>query len=356
MSLTKKIADIARQLRREQTEEENKLWQQVRNRKLNGLKFLRQHPVEYQYVQGQPYFFIADFYCDEKKLIIEVDGKVHDFQKDFDQNRDTILASLGLVTLRIKNEELVDVYEVLKKIREFIEHLPSTDPRLRFAKSSPLFKEERGQIERSEIRGELAQGEQSNIAILLLAAGSSSRMGRSKQLLPIQGEPLLLRTTKAALQSQANNTVVVLGANAEKHEAVIKHLPVTIIVNDEWEQGMGNSLKMGLRHLTYTYPDLKAVLVLVCDQPLLTTAVLDELIRAHHETKKEIVASFYGDSPGVPVIFDRTLFLQLSQLKDQQGAKKIILENKEQVHAMAWPEGEIDLDTWEEYLHFSNKR
>jgi len=349
MSLTKKITDIARQLRREQTEEENKLWQQVRNRKLNGLKFLRQHPVEYQYVQGQPYFFIADFYCDEKKLIIEVDGKVHDFQKDFDQNRDTILASLGLVTLRIKNEELVDVYEVLKKIREFITDLPpSTHPRSHVVRSSPSLQRREGVTSRSEVGGELA--------ILLLAAGSSSRMGRSKQLLPIQGEPLLLRTTKAALQSQANNTVVVLGANAEKHEAVIKHLPVTIIVNEEWEKGMGSSLKAGLNHLVENNPGLRAVMILVCDQPLLTTQHLNRLINTYKETQQVIVASFYSDSSGVPALFDRSLFSDLLLLDNSHGAKKIIVENRELVYAIDFPEGATDLDTWEEYLRFKNDK
>ncbi len=345
MSLSKKIVDISKQLRREQTKEETELWQHLRNRKLSGLKFHRQHPIEYQYVEGQPFFFIADFYCDEKKLIIEVDGKVHDFQKDYDANRDAILASLDLTTLRIKNEELVEVYEVLKKIREVVAQLPSsTHPRLRYAKSSPLFEEERGQIERSEIRGELA--------ILLLAAGSSSRMGQSKQLLPIHGEPLLLRTTKSALQSQAHKTVVVLGANAGKHEAVIKHLPVTIFINEEWEKGMGSSIKAGLNHLIATYFDLKAVLILVCDQPLLTTVLLDEIISSYRETKNKIIASFYGGTPGVPALFDHSLFTQLLRLEDQQGAKKVILGNSDQVHSINWPEGEIDLDTWREYLLF----
>lgn len=348
MSLSKKTVDIARQLRREQTEEEDKLWQQVRNRTLNGLKFLRQHPIEYQYVQGQPYFFIADFYCDEKKLVIEVDGKVHDFQKDYDQNRDAILASLGLVTLRIKNEELAEVYVVLKKIRAFIAQLSSsTRPRSHVVRSSPSLQGREGVSSRSEVGGELA--------ILLLAAGASSRMGQSKQLLSIDGEPLLLRTTKSALKSQAHTTVVVLGANAEKHEAVIQHLPVSIIVNEEWKKGMGSSLKSGLNHLISNHPDVKAILVIVCDQPLLTTVLLDKIISSYRETNKNIIASVYAEMPGVPALFDQSLFAQLLQLGDQQGAKKVILENSDLVHSIDWPEGEIDLDTSDDYLKFNSK-
>jgi very-short-patch-repair endonuclease len=101
------------------------LWQNLRNRKLLGLKFLRQHPIVYGGSEFSPDFFVADFYCEEKKSIIELDGKYHDFQKDFDENRDSILKELGLRTLRIRNEDLKNVSEVLKKIREFVTHPPS---------------------------------------------------------------------------------------------------------------------------------------------------------------------------------------------------------------------------------------
>lgn len=196
--------------------------------------------------------------------------------------------------------------------------------------------------------------ESAKIAILLLAAGSSSRMGQSKQLLTIQGEPLLLRTAKSALQSNANQVAVVLGANADQHEEVIKTLPVTIIVNEEWKNGMGSSIKAGLNHLMNATPALNAVLILVCDQPLLTTALLDEIISSYLETKKKIISSFYGGSLGVPAFFDQSLFPKLLQLEDQQGAKKVILGDSDQAHFIQWPEGEVDLDTWEEYLKFNS--
>ena len=111
----------ARKLRREMTEEEIILWQKLRGRKFLGLKFLRQHPVIYDRINYAPKYFIPDFYCAEKKLVIEVDGKIHDFQKERDIEREEILKDGGLHILRFKNEEINDdVFKVLKKIEAFI--------------------------------------------------------------------------------------------------------------------------------------------------------------------------------------------------------------------------------------------
>ena len=116
----------ARKLRREMTPEEIILWQQLRNRKFRGLKFLRQHPIIYERLNYKPLFFITDFYCAEKKLVIELDGKIHDFQKQKDQERENILKDMGLYILRIKNEEISsDIIEVLQKIKQFIVEINS---------------------------------------------------------------------------------------------------------------------------------------------------------------------------------------------------------------------------------------
>jgi len=110
----------ARQLRREMTKAEKSIWQKVRNRQFMSLKFLRQHPFIYQVIDNTPRYFVADFYCAEKNLIIEVDGKIHDSQMDDDQHREDILQSLGLKIMRIKNEEIEDINLVLAKIKAFI--------------------------------------------------------------------------------------------------------------------------------------------------------------------------------------------------------------------------------------------
>src|SRR3989338_972149 len=119
MKEKKTITQLARDLRKNQTPAESLLWKNLRNRKLQELKFNRQFPVVYgRNFDGTSLFFIADFYCHEKKLIIELDGKIHDFQKEYDKEREHILNQLGLKVIRFKNEELENIIAVLDKIRE----------------------------------------------------------------------------------------------------------------------------------------------------------------------------------------------------------------------------------------------
>jgi len=115
----------ARRLRKQMTPEETKLWQRLRARRFYGYKFLRQHPIVYQIHQNKPDFFIADFYCASQKLVIELDGKIHDFQQEYDANRDAIMRGLGIRVLRIKNEELKDLKAVMEKIRATFNSLPT---------------------------------------------------------------------------------------------------------------------------------------------------------------------------------------------------------------------------------------
>ena len=112
------ITQLARKLRKNQTASEKVLWGELRNRKLAGFKFLRQHPIIYEYYK-KPYFFIADFYCAERVLVVELDGKIHDFQKEKDYQRDLIIKGMGLEVLRIKNEELENIELVKEKIVAF---------------------------------------------------------------------------------------------------------------------------------------------------------------------------------------------------------------------------------------------
>ena len=109
---TGKLYQYGRELRQESTEAEKLLWAELRNRKLNGWKFRRQHPLDK---------FIVDFYCNEKKLVVELDGSVHSekINKEYDEARTAMLSALNVIVLRFKNEEVVnDIKETLKKIRE----------------------------------------------------------------------------------------------------------------------------------------------------------------------------------------------------------------------------------------------
>ncbi|WP_198597301.1 endonuclease domain-containing protein [Gracilimonas amylolytica] len=121
MNLTwKSITEIARELRKNPTASEKLLWKHLRKRQLQGYKFLRQKPFVHEQRENRRYFYIADFYCAELNLVIEVDGKIHNFQKEYDYQRDLVLNGLGLRVLRIKNEELVDMDGVLERILEYV--------------------------------------------------------------------------------------------------------------------------------------------------------------------------------------------------------------------------------------------
>ena len=110
------IRRTIRTLRKNSTPVESIFWECVRSRKIHGCKFLRQHPIRFE-IDGKRRFFVADFYRAEKKLVIELDGKIHDFQIEYDKNRDLILKNLGLKVVRFRNEELDDIEKVLKEIR-----------------------------------------------------------------------------------------------------------------------------------------------------------------------------------------------------------------------------------------------
>ena len=116
----KTIKKHARELRKNLTDSEKELWEQLRNRRLSGYKFLRQHPIIYKADYKGLNYFIADFYCDSKKTVIELDGSIHDEKEEYDQFRDEEMKLIGLHVLRLKNEELSEMNVVIEKIISYL--------------------------------------------------------------------------------------------------------------------------------------------------------------------------------------------------------------------------------------------
>ena len=112
--------EVARKLRKKMTHEERLLWSELRNKKLNGYKFLRQHPIVYDSMTVPVKFYVLDFYCDSKKAAIELEGKIHDYQISYDKKREFDIRMRGIQILRIKNSELKDIVNVKKKILDFL--------------------------------------------------------------------------------------------------------------------------------------------------------------------------------------------------------------------------------------------
>lgn len=196
---------------------------------------------------------------------------------------------------------------------------------------------------------EIMVGDELGLNILLLAAGASSRMGQSKQLLSIDGKPLLQKMAEEAVKASVGKVVVVLGAQANVHQAVIKNLPVEMVIHHEWQKGMGSSLKAGLQFIMNQSAKASAILVMVCDQPFLTSMHLKKLVEEFRSSKKRIVASAYQNILGVPCVFSREYFPALLALADTEGARTLIKNAKDEVASIAFEHGEIDLDTPEDY-------
>ncbi|MDV3308133.1 MAG: nucleotidyltransferase family protein [Cyclobacteriaceae bacterium] len=190
------------------------------------------------------------------------------------------------------------------------------------------------------------------ITSIVLAAGASSRLGQSKQLLLVEGEPLLRRIARTSCESNADRTLVVLGDNEREHGRVIRDLPLYICIHSGWEKGMGSSLKAGMDFIQHFLADTTAILVLVCDQPLLTADHLNELIDKYRSTQAAIVASAYSGILGVPAIFGASLFDEIRGIGDQQGARQIIDKNKARAQQVEFPGGELDIDTPEDYQRY----
>ncbi|MFN7494342.1 MAG: NTP transferase domain-containing protein [Cyclobacteriaceae bacterium] len=190
-----------------------------------------------------------------------------------------------------------------------------------------------------------------SLAIIILAAGSSSRLGRSKQLLTYQGVSLLKRTALAALETKLA-VFVVLGANAQAHQNEINELPLRVTVNEDWNKGMGHSLKHALKYVLKTIPDIDGVLVLVCDQPHIHAEHLINLKNQFQEGAASIVASGYADGAGVPALFGREWFDHILQLPDDQGARSLITKNKSQVATVPFPLGAVDIDSEDDVIKF----
>ena len=187
--------------------------------------------------------------------------------------------------------------------------------------------------------------------VILLAAGSSSRLGRPKQLINYQGKTLIQKAIDEAQNSQADCLLVVLGANPNLIQTGFDHTKTPFVINPNWQFGMSSSMQAGLRFLMEKKA-IDQVLLMLCDQPFVDASLLDQLITKKEESGKGIVASAYSNTSGVPALFDRRYFEELLQLTGSEGAKKVIFNHQAEVQALDFPLGAVDLDTEEDVNKF----
>jgi molybdenum cofactor cytidylyltransferase len=187
------------------------------------------------------------------------------------------------------------------------------------------------------------------VGAVVLAAGSSSRMGSPKQTLQFGGESLLRRAVLAAIGAGCRPVVVVTGAHSELSRREFEGLDVREVLNTDWETGMASSVRAGVKGLVDEDADVSAALLLLCDQPHVTARIISALVEAHRANGKAIVASRYGGSFGVPALFSRTLFAELTRLEGMSGAKEIIKRHAQEAHFLPFREGEVDVDTPDDF-------
>jgi molybdenum cofactor cytidylyltransferase len=187
------------------------------------------------------------------------------------------------------------------------------------------------------------------VAAVVLAAGASRRLGQPKQLVVADGESLLRRTARLALEAGCAPVVAVLGFEAERMRAELAGVPAGIAINANWSCGMGSSLACGLRAIASARPETDALLILVCDQPRLTATHLHTLLARHAAGAAAITASRYAGRAGVPAVFAASLFSELEQMEGDRGARDLILRYGAQT--VDWPDGAHDIDLPQDLQH-----
>lgn len=176
--------------------------------------------------------------------------------------------------------------------------------------------------------------------IILLAAGESSRFGRPKQLVGWKGNPLLRHAVETAIGSGIGPVLVVLGAVDQPCRDCLSDLDLTIIHNPDWRQGMGSSIAAGM-NAARDWP-LDGVIIMLCDQPLVTPQLLQELVSK--SAGHPIVHAFFKGQAGPPVWFSQEYFDHLGTLSGNAGAKALILSEPNRVQ-IDFPDAEWDVDT-----------
>lgn len=176
---------------------------------------------------------------------------------------------------------------------------------------------------------------------LLLAAGGSTRFGSPKQLAEFEGESLIRRAAKALIDAGCAPVTVVLGGEIEQSSKQLTGLDVNIAINIKWEKGMSSSIKTGLKALESSTPDLAAVLISLCDQPLITSEHLRRFTASFKQNRSAIIAADYGNFQGVPALFSRERFPDLYDLAGDNGAREVIRSEKS---LTTIPLGHIDAD------------
>jgi len=189
--------------------------------------------------------------------------------------------------------------------------------------------------------------ERRRVAAVVLAAGSSTRMGRNKLLLDLGGETIVRRAVRAAAGGGVDQVVVVLGHEEPRVRAELEGLPCTPIVNPDHAEGAGTSVRTGVSQVA---AGADAIVVVLADMPFVTAEMIATLVQRYRETGAPLVASHYGDVQAPPTLYDRSLFEELLAIPGERCAKQVVRRHESEAVVVAWPESALrDIDVPADY-------
>jgi molybdenum cofactor cytidylyltransferase len=187
----------------------------------------------------------------------------------------------------------------------------------------------------------------SHVHVVVLAAGASTRFGATKQLVRVNGRPLLHTIVSRAVELAGHSVTVVLGAHAGELAPLLKHTPASVTVNRDWSEGIASSIREGLSH---TPPTADGVMILLADQAAVTADDLRRLASTWRRNPSSLVAAQYGGRYGVPAIFPRWCLRELLELRGDRGAQTLLQRHTDRLVRIPMPSAELDIDRPEDLL------
>jgi molybdenum cofactor cytidylyltransferase len=182
---------------------------------------------------------------------------------------------------------------------------------------------------------------------IVLAAGSSSRFGSPKQLVRVDGRPLLHAAVSRAVEVAGHSVSVVLGAHAAELAPLLSHTPASIVINRDWSEGMASSIRAGVSRLPGS---CGGVMLILADQAAVTAEDLRRLATTWRRQTEYIVAAQYGSTVGAPAVFPASNFRDLAELRGDRGAQSLFKRNPDRVIRVRMDSAAIDIDTPEDLL------
>ena len=189
--------------------------------------------------------------------------------------------------------------------------------------------------------------EQGSVAGIVLAAGNSTRMGKNKLLLELEGEPVLRRAVRRASEAGLDPVIVVLGFESERAREVLSGLSYQEVLNPDYEAGINRSVRLGISEV----PEAAlAAVVILPDMPFVTAEMIQALVERYRASTAPLVMSRYGEVNAPPMLHDRSLFPEFTGADGEGCGKHVVRRHRDEAEVLDWPAAALhDLDVPDDY-------